>query len=434
METISNFIFWTSLYFAIIGLLQWLFVRKAASPTQNRWFIILGLISSIIVVALNISTMESSLQTINNAFVLPEVIVGASNTLEFTQKEIFYTLSNQSSFATIALLISLFFAIRMIASIIYLFTRVHFGNKKQVQGCTVFPVNRNISPFSFFGFIFIPQSLLNESSLIPILIHERAHGKKMHSLDLVFVEMLTIVFWFHPAVWYLRKELKLQHEFEADSMVLKHNIKKSLYQKLLIDMSTCKSNYLIINSFTYSPIKKRLIMMNKTIKNKNAVAIFSILFMLPIFAALVMLQSCDQKQVGQDEQEKPKAEIKIIEEGERVAEAKYIVEQGDTLFTIPNYAPVFPGGNQELMSFLQKNLNYPVAAKQAGIQGTVFVSFIVKNDGQVSNIEILRGVSPDLDAEALRVLGLMPKWQPGRLDSGKEVNTQFNMPVRFVLN
>ncbi len=86
-----------------------------------------------------------------------------------------------------------------------------------------------------------------------------------------------------------------------------------------------------------------------------------------------------------------------------------------------------------MMDFLQTNLRYPEAAKDAGIQGTVFVSFVVEPDGSISNIQVLRGIGGGCDEEAVRVVGMMPKWEPG-YQRGEAVRVQFNMPVRFVLN
>ena len=95
--------------------------------------------------------------------------------------------------------------------------------------------------------------------------------------------------------------------------------------------------------------------------------------------------------------------------------------------------PNFPGGEEARMRFLQEHLRYPSEAREAGLQGTVFVSFVVEKDGSISDAKVLRGVGESLDAEALRVINAMPNWEPGS-QRGEHVRVQYNMPIRFVLN
>ena len=94
--------------------------------------------------------------------------------------------------------------------------------------------------------------------------------------------------------------------------------------------------------------------------------------------------------------------------------------------------PEFPGGMGEAMKFLAKNIKYPVAAQQAKIEGRVIVQFVVERDGSISDIHAMRGVNPDLDAEAIRVVSLMPKWKPGK-QRGKAVAVKYTMPIMFRL-
>lgn len=106
---------------------------------------------------------------------------------------------------------------------------------------------------------------------------------------------------------------------------------------------------------------------------------------------------------------------------------------GDTVFTEVEQAAEFPGGTSELSRWLGANLRYPEAARKAGVQGRVVVSFIVEKDGSISSPKVLRGVSPELDAEALRMLGTMPRWTPGKRD-GEAVRSSFALPITFHIN
>lgn len=102
------------------------------------------------------------------------------------------------------------------------------------------------------------------------------------------------------------------------------------------------------------------------------------------------------------------------------------------IFTVVEENPMFPGGDEARMKYLQENIKYPQMARESGIQGTVYVTFVVEPSGSISNIKILRGIGGGCDEEAIRVVNQMPKWVPGK-QRGKSVRVQFNMPIRFVL-
>lgn len=107
--------------------------------------------------------------------------------------------------------------------------------------------------------------------------------------------------------------------------------------------------------------------------------------------------------------------------------------QEELVFTIVEDMPQFPGGMQELMKFLAKNITYPVSAQKAQIEGSVMVQFVVGKDGSVRNPKVVRSVNPELDAEALRLVGIMPKWTPGK-QRGKAVPVSYNLPISFRLD
>jgi periplasmic protein TonB len=103
------------------------------------------------------------------------------------------------------------------------------------------------------------------------------------------------------------------------------------------------------------------------------------------------------------------------------------------IFEIVEENPEFPGGNEAMMKYLRDNTRYPVIAREAGIQGTVFVTFVVERDGSVTNVSVLRGIGGGCDEEAVRVVRSMPKWKPGK-QRNQPVRVQYRMPIRFVLS
>ena len=103
------------------------------------------------------------------------------------------------------------------------------------------------------------------------------------------------------------------------------------------------------------------------------------------------------------------------------------------IFQVVEEMPNFPGGMNECMKFLARNIKYPVLAQEAKIEGRVIVQFVVDRDGSVNDIKVVRSISPQLDAEAVRVIGLMPKWNPGK-QRGKAVAVKYTMPIQFRLD
>jgi protein TonB len=108
------------------------------------------------------------------------------------------------------------------------------------------------------------------------------------------------------------------------------------------------------------------------------------------------------------------------------------VEDDSPVFFIVEEMPEFPGGEMALRQFIANAIKYPVIAQENGIQGKVYVSFVVGKDGQVSGAKIIRGVDPSLDKEAIRVVNSLPRWKPGK-QQGKTVRVSFSVPISFVL-
>lgn len=111
-------------------------------------------------------------------------------------------------------------------------------------------------------------------------------------------------------------------------------------------------------------------------------------------------------------------------------EEEEVVEQ--EIFQIVEEMPSFPGGEQKLLEYVAKNVKYPQIARESGIKGRVFISFVVEPDGSVSNVGVLRGIGGGCDEEAIRVVKNMPKWKPGK-QRGKAVRVSYMLPINFQL-
>lgn len=145
-----------------------------------------------------------------------------------------------------------------------------------------------------------------------------------------------------------------------------------------------------------------------------------------------------QLEIVQDDVEVEDIEInaevdqqEVIEEYVPVeVEEEEVVEQ--EIFQIVEEMPSYPGGEGKLMEYVAKNIKYPQIARETGIQGRVFVGFVVEPDGSVSNVKVLRGIGGGCDEEAMRVVKSMPKWKPGK-QRGKAVRVSYMLPVNFKL-
>ncbi|MDD6211009.1 MAG: energy transducer TonB [Bacteroidales bacterium] len=104
----------------------------------------------------------------------------------------------------------------------------------------------------------------------------------------------------------------------------------------------------------------------------------------------------------------------------------------EKIFEVAEQAPSFPGGQEALLKWIQKELRYPAAAAESGVQGRVIIQFVVGKSGDIRDVKVARSVDPDLDREALRVVKGMPKWIPG-MQSGEAVSVRFTLPVYFKL-
>lgn len=149
----------------------------------------------------------------------------------------------------------------------------------------------------------------------------------------------------------------------------------------------------------------------------------------------------EQLNIVDDDVELDQVDIISSEDDQTSAQAEAYVppaaveeeeESAQQIFTVVEKMPEFPGGQGELLKFLAKSIKYPVIAQENGIQGRVTCSFVVNRDGSIVDAEVIRGVDPSLDKEALRVINSMPKWSPGQ-QRGKPVRVKYTVPVTFRL-
>ncbi|MBW6497884.1 MAG: TonB family protein [Bacteroidales bacterium] len=449
MNTPFIYLFWTSAYFFLLGFMYHFFIKTQDNPALSRIYILGGIgISLLAGTGLLIRSSGLAGDSIQGILTLPEVVVYASEGLEKSQLELREFILSRMGFVYISLIISVLVFFRFAGSLVYLAARWKVLHGKKINGIMVIPMKGDRSPYSFFRLVFVPERLLIDPALDKVLLHEMAHIRKLHSVDLILIEMLSIFFWFHPVIWYLRREIKLQHEFEADRFVLDQKVDKAQYQQLLINYSFQSYCLPITNPFTFSPLKKRIMMMNKKTKNPVLKAVLSLMLSAGLFAGLMLLQSASLQatELPFTQSETEVVNLTVIGLLPEAAPQPPSVPPpppptppekqqvpDDVIFTVVEEQPRFPGGEDARVQYMVENLRYPADARSAGIQGTVFVTFVVEDDGSITGVRVLRGIGGGCDEEAVRVVKNMPTWTPGR-QRGQNVRVQYNMPIRFVLN
>ena len=349
-----------------------------------------------------------------------------------------------------------FFAVRELRSFLSLRLMMRRGSTEELDdGVRLTIIKGNISPFSWFGNVVMGENDYKECP-DKILLHEKAHIAGHHSIDLLLCDVLTIAQWFNPAAWLFKSEMQDVHEYEADEAVLRSGVDAREYQLLLIRKAVGDSLYSMTNNLNDSSLKKRIEMM-KTKKN-NPWSRARLLAVLPVAAIAVAVfadptvksvenQVNDESKrvlntVSAELRNAPAEPRKATSEaaGVKKAEAKTTPVAHETAsddndnntYTIVEEQPQFPGGNAALAKFLNENVKYPASAVEAKQQGRVILTFTVSKDGSISDVKVIRCVSPDLDAEALRVVGSMPKWTPGKV-KGEPVNVRYVIPITFSL-
>ena len=304
------------------------------------------------------------------------------------------------------------------------------GCISEPDGVRIHLLPADTAPFSFFRHVAISRDDYRDNAR-EILTHERAHIRLGHSADMLLMNLLVTIQWWNPAAWLLRRELQQIHEYEADEAVLKEGVDARQYQLLLIRKSVGNQLFSMANNLNHNSLKQRIRMMKRT--RTPRWQLLKALAVVPVAALLAV--ACGQKseKVDGGEEEPLTVGVEVPADAPEVAVTGYDGgAETPKVFDVVEQMPEFPGGMEALMQFMSKNMKYPDEATKAGQEGRVIVSFVVEEDGRVTNAKVVKSVAPLLDAEALRVIGLMPRWEPGR-QNGEAVRVKYTIPVTFRL-
>ena len=378
-----------------------------------------------------------------------------------------------------------------LSSILWL---AHTSERVVIHETPVYALRKAAGPFSFFRMVFLHPESHSDKETDEILTHECTHVSQWHSIDVILSEMMCMACWFNPFVWLLKREVRHNLEYLADNTVIQSGYDSKSYQYHLLGLAHHQSVTTLYNSFNVLHLKNRIMMMNK--KRRPGIVRTKYLIFIPLVGILMLLSNIEavarltvrlanEATVSNamvtatgilvDETGQPLIGASVVVKGgkERTItdkkgafslevpanailrcsyqgrESQEVLaadmtnnthlslssksrEMNEQVFTVVEKMPSFPGGDAELLKYIATNIKYPKESQDNGEQGRVICSFIVGRDGSVNNPEVLRGVTPLLNEEAVRVINTMPRWNPG-MQRGKAVAVKYTVPITFRL-
>ena len=253
----------------------------------------------------------------------------------------------------------------------------------------------------------------NKGNVIVLTDYATSPFCLFHYIDLIILQFATIIQWFNPFVWLIGKNLKAIHEFEVDEAVLNKGIDATQYQKFLVVKAVGNRLQPFANNLNKESLKRRIIMMNQ--KRSNRWMMLKALLVIPVatLAVSVFANGTNASETPKEPHPQKTTQTKIHDAVEEM--------------------PEFNGGQLAMMEFLMNNMKYPQAAVKAKQQGKAIVGFVVRKDGNVSDVHITKSAGHAvLDEEAIRVVKAMPAWKPGK-QKGEPVNVKYSVPITFKL-
>lgn len=413
MNAFLNYLWEGSVCLALMGLFYSLFLTKNTFFSWNRAYLLAAFGIAWVVPALNLPLLPDTvafqkvltyqLPAVELAPENPQTLIISWNTLGFLLSAVYLTGL-------------VFFLIRFGWGMRTLYTQAVTAQKSSWGRFTLLE-HKDFEPSSFFHWIFLPPKHKNRADRDWILAHEAAHGRLLHSLDVLLYQLLKITFWFFPFIRFFEKALLEVHEYQVDQLMTQNHPKEA-YVDLLLQLIQPVHQGALVNNFNQFQLKKRLNMMYQP--KSPWMARINYALALPLIGLLFVFFACETQEEKPNLNQSPEEQI-----SERVM-------QGE-VFDVVEDMPYPAGGMEGWNNFLQENLTYPEAARSEGVEGTVYAVFTVDTEGGIHDVELLRGVDSRLDQEALRVLRKAPAWTPGK-QKGVDVPVKMRVPIRFKLN
>lgn len=292
---------------ALFYLCYILFLKKETFFEYNRWFLLTGLIIALVfpfvIIPIYITYEPVSIQESAN-FVTESLISDSSTAKQFEW---------QNLIPFIYIIGFSFFLIRFIlqfGSLIVLLLK----NQKNTEGFYTYIIIKNdIAPFSFFKWIVYNPEQFNSKELNLIISHEKVHAREFHSIDILFTQFTSVIFWFNPFAWFYKKDLQQNLEYIADYKAQNTSSSEKDYQRLLLKTSIANQNLTLANNFYNSLIKKRIVMLHKS--RSKTIKQWKYLLILPLLTAFLM--SVNTKEILVEDTHKAVNKIDITSQNQK---------------------------------------------------------------------------------------------------------------------
>jgi TonB family protein len=406
----SNYLIELSVTHAVLMFGYWLFLRKERQYAKMRFFLIGSTLLALVIPLLKLPKLFFDSADPETTVVIPLNAMAVGRVTDSSTW-------NFDFLIWIYVAISVFFFLKFSGSVLYLIYLERKSTYEKFNDLYIRRVQNISGSFSFFQWIFLSDKIdKNQHDYDVMLKHEKAHATLGHSYDLVFLELFKVCFWWLPTTWFIIKEIRKLHEYQADAYALKsYNVDQ--YSSILIS-STLKTNGLsLASSFHDGLIFKRLTAMKLQTKNVSPWKLGALVFLCVI---LFVVFACS---------EEPSQQSKDSSGETSSVESK---AQGE-VFTIVEALPQYPGGMDALYAYIAKEIKYPKQARRLGVEGRVDVEFVVEKDGTLSDVKAIDGIGAGCDGEAVRVVQNAGTFTPGT-QRGKTVRVRMVLPIIFKLN
>ena len=264
-------------------LTYYFLLRKETFFNKNRWFLILGLVASVLLPLITFTKkiwIEPS-PAVHETYLdetIPYVIVNQIEKTPFDWNTfIIYVYG----------IIAFVFLAKMMIELFSFFRIIKFGNHTESNQTMLIDTDQTSNPFSFFKYIVFNRKMFNEEELQHIISHENIHVKEKHSLDVLLGKIFCALFWINPIMWFYKKEMLQNLEYIADSKASSIAQNRINYQKTLLKVVTNQHQLSITNQFYQSLIKKRIVMLNKNQSNQRKSWKYALI--LPVLSAFMLL-------------------------------------------------------------------------------------------------------------------------------------------------
>ena len=406
------------------------FLNKETFFKWNRFYLLGTILISLAVPLIKIPVFRSSNQIVQ----LNEVILYNINTSRLSE-----VIKDQLASTSIVLYLYsiglVFFSILFLVKLFKIWKLKNTAKVLQYDKNNIYVLSNSNQAFSFLNFIFIGE---NSTDFQTIFQHEVVHKERAHSLHLVVLELLKIIFWFNPILILYQNKLAEVHEFEVDATVVQKD--KVKYYESIINQIFQVSNWSFTNNFfNQSLIKKRIVMLQKS-KSKKRALIKYFLVVPMVVVSVLFFSNCIEKEeelpvvyktnssTEEELSEENKAEELAYEHFENVDEVPRFSACGE----VPN-EEVLDCFNEQMNLHIKKYFSYPEAAVEQNIQGRVGIQFTIDKEGNVKDI-VAKGFENGtlLELEAVRIIKALPKFIPAK-KAGKTVNVKYGLPITFKL-